>query len=128
MFREPGAGGPNYLRFRLGPSVAIALGARAKAAGEATVVYDLELSVCQERGDAMAPYERLIGDAMAGDPTLFAREDSVEAAWAVVEPILGAATPLSPYDPGTWGPPAADRLIARVGGWRAPVPTLEALR
>ncbi len=128
VFRESDAGGPNYLRFRLGPSVAIALGARAKAAGEAMVGEDLELSVCQQRGDEMTPYERLIGDAMAGDPTLFAREDSVEAAWAVVEPILGAATPLSPYEPGTWGPAAADRLIARVGGWRAPVPTMDALR
>jgi glucose-6-phosphate 1-dehydrogenase len=57
-----------------------------------------------------------------------ARSRSVKAAWAVVEPILGAATPLSPYEPGTWGPPAADRLIARAGGWRAPVPTMDARR
>jgi hypothetical protein len=67
--------------------------------------------------DEMEAYERLLGDAMAGDPTLFARQDSVEAAWSVVEPILDAATPLRDYAPGSWGPPDAARLTEEVGGW-----------
>jgi glucose-6-phosphate 1-dehydrogenase len=67
----------------------------------------------------MPPYERLLGDAMRGDPTLFAREDSVEAAWEVVEPILGDVCPVHPYEPGTWGPSEADQLIAD-GTWHAP--------
>lgn len=65
------------------------------------------------------PYERLLGDAVKGDPTLFAREDGVEAAWRAVEPILGAKTPLFEYDPNTWGPSAADRFIGE-GGWHNP--------
>jgi glucose-6-phosphate 1-dehydrogenase len=68
----------------------------------------------------MDAYERLLGDAMEGDATLFAREDSVEAAWAIVQPILGTATPLQAYEPGTWGPEAASRLTAEVGGWHCP--------
>ena len=68
----------------------------------------------------MAPYERLLGDAMRGDPTLFAREDAVEAAWEVVEPILGDAA-VHEYEPGTWGPAEADALIGD-GDWHAPKP------
>ena len=71
-------------------------------------------------GEEMDAYERLLGDAMAGDPTLFAREDAVEAAWAVVEPILGSATPVYEYDPGSWGPPEAAALTADIGGWHCP--------
>jgi glucose-6-phosphate 1-dehydrogenase len=108
----------NYIRFRLGPEVVIAIGARAKASGEAMVGEDIELSLCHQDPEEMQPYERLIGDAMMGDATLFAREDSVEAAWAIVDPILGVTTPVYPYEPGTWGPIEADRIIARHGGWR----------
>ena len=68
----------------------------------------------------MDAYERLLGDAMDGDATLFAREDAVEAAWAIVEPILGDATPVHEYEPGTWGPAQATRLTADVGGWHCP--------
>jgi glucose-6-phosphate 1-dehydrogenase len=68
----------------------------------------------------MGAYERLLADAMAGDATLFARQDAVEAAWAVVEPILGSATPVYPYEPGSWGPPEAAALIAEIGGWHCP--------
>jgi glucose-6-phosphate 1-dehydrogenase len=68
----------------------------------------------------MTPYERLLGDAIAGDPTLFAREDAVEAAWAIVDPVLDDATPVHPYDAGTWGPADADRLTREVGGWVSP--------
>jgi glucose-6-phosphate 1-dehydrogenase len=68
----------------------------------------------------MEPYERLLGDAMAGDATLFARQDEVEAAWEVVQPILDGATPVHEYDPGTWGPSEADALTREVGGWHVP--------
>jgi glucose-6-phosphate 1-dehydrogenase len=71
-------------------------------------------------GDEMSAYERLLGDAMVGDATLFARQDAVEAAWAVVDPVLGDVTPLTTYEPGTWGPVDADRLTADVGGWAQP--------
>src|SRR5437773_1336131 len=73
-------------------------------------------------GDEMAPYERLLGDALRGDTSLFAREDNVEAAWRVVDPILGAVTPVHEYEPQTWGPAEADRIIAHEGGWRNPTP------
>ena len=73
------------------------------------------------RGDEMDAYERLLGDAMQGDAMLFARQDGVEAAWAVVQPILGNVTPLHEYEPGTWGPAEAETLAAGVGGWHAPV-------
>ena len=65
--------------------------------------------------DEMDAYERLLGDAMEGDPTLFAREDAVEAAWAIVDPVLATPTPVYPYEPGTWGPPEAERLAADRG-------------
>ena len=111
----------NYLRFRLGPGqVAIALGARVKRHGTENVGDEVELFACNTQDDAMEAYERLIGDALKGDPTLFARQDSVEAAWRIVDPILGSNTPLHIYDPGTWGPGEADAMVAAVGGWRDP--------
>ena len=115
----PGKG--NYLRLRLGPQVSIAVGARVKTPGEAMVSEPSELMLVHQRaGDQMGAYERLLGDAIAGDATLFAREDAVEAAWAIVQPILGDVTPVLPYAPGTWGPAEADRLTADVGGWAEP--------
>ena len=81
---------------------------------------EVELISRQYRGDEMMPYERLLGDAIRGDVSLFARYDSVEEAWRVVNPVLGNATPLVQYDPGTWGPPEADRLISDAGGWHNP--------
>ena len=92
----------------------LSLATRAKLPGEAMVGEDVELVACHERADEMAPYERLLRDAMRGDQMLFAREDAVEGAWRVVDPILGAATPLEMYEPGSWGPPDAARLAA---GW-----------
>jgi glucose-6-phosphate 1-dehydrogenase len=118
----PGSGQANYLRFRLGPEVAIALGVRSKVPGEAMVGQEVELLAVQNIADEMDPYERLLGDAMKGDATLFAREDAVEAAWRVVEPILEDATPLYAYQPGTWGPAEAARIISRSGGWHTPMP------
>jgi glucose-6-phosphate 1-dehydrogenase len=112
----------NYLRFRLSPNVTIALGARVKKPGEQMVSDPTELRVVHHpAGDEMDAYERLIGDAMQGDATLFARQDAVEAAWEIVEPILGDATPVHEYQPGTWGPPDAARLTAEVGGWHQPI-------
>jgi glucose-6-phosphate 1-dehydrogenase len=111
----------NHLRFRLSPDVIIAVGARIKKSGEHMVSEPTELKmVHQTDGDEMEAYERLLGDAMAGDATLFSRQDGVEAAWAIVDPILGGATPVHQYEPGTWGPPDAARLTADVGGWHQP--------
>jgi glucose-6-phosphate 1-dehydrogenase len=119
--RRFGPEAPNHLRFRLTPDLEIALGARVKKPGAHLVSEPTELRlVHQPDAGEMEPYERLLGDALAGDATLFARQDSVEAAWEVIDPILGDVTPLHQYEPGSWGPVDAARLIADVGGWRAP--------
>jgi glucose-6-phosphate 1-dehydrogenase len=115
---EPGES--NYVRFRLSPNVVIALGARAKVPGEAMTGEEVELIAHHQTADEMAPYERLLGDAMHGDASLFAREDSVEEAWRVVDPILGNVTPVYPYEPNTWGPDEANALVAGEGGWHNP--------
>lgn len=110
----------NYFRFRLGPNVVIALGTRAKVPGEAMMGEEVELVARHQAGDEMMPYERLLGDAMRGDASLFAREDGVEQAWRVVDSILGNVTPIHAYEPNTWGPPEADTLLAGTGGWHNP--------
>src|SRR5262245_42413440 len=111
----------NYFRFRLGPKISISLGARVKRPGAAMESMPTELlAVEHPGGDEMEAYERLLTDAMKGDATLFVREDAVEAAWLVVEKILGNATPVFPYAPGTWGPKEADRLTASLEGWHDP--------
>ena len=120
VFGQGHATGSNYLRFRLSPEIVIAMGASVKQPGEAMAGEPIELEVMRQEGDGLAPYERLLGDAMAGDATLFARQDEVEAAWEVVEPILGDVTPVNEYEPGTWGPTEADRLIAPSGAWHNP--------
>lgn len=113
----------NYVRFRLGPGqVAIALGANVKAAGTAMSGNQTELHVCKVQGDEMDAYERLIGDAIKGDSTLFARQDSVELAWRIVDSILGMKTPVYLYESDSWGPAEADAMIAGVGGWHTPKP------
>jgi glucose-6-phosphate 1-dehydrogenase len=123
IFAETVSGRSNYVRFRLGPGqVAIAIGARTKKPGTQMVGEEIELYVCNERDDEMNAYERLIGDAMKGDATLFARQDGVEAAWRIVDPILGMKTPVHGYDPSTWGPSDADAMIANAGGWHNPRP------
>jgi glucose-6-phosphate 1-dehydrogenase len=101
---------PNYLRFRISPDVTIALGVRTKEPGEAMRGDEVELIATEHSGDQLDAYARLVSDAMKGDPTLFAREDAIEAQWRLVEPILGNSTPLSEYEPGTWGPKEAERL------------------
>jgi glucose-6-phosphate 1-dehydrogenase len=114
-------GEPNYVRFRLEPEVAIALGVRSKTPGELMTGRRIELlSEHPRSGDEMGAYERLLGDAMKGDPTLFAREDAVEAEWRIVAPVLASTTPPLEYQPGTWGPAEADRLVDGPGGWHEP--------
>ena len=122
VFGEGDGPRANHLRFRLGPQLAIGLGARAKRPGEKMHGEALELMVAQSDADAMQAYDRLIGDALAGDATLFSRQDAVEQAWRIVDPILGDGTPVHEYEPGTWGPAAADALTAETGGWHAPAP------
>jgi len=110
----------NYFRFRLSPNVSIALGGRIKMPGEAMVGEDLELILRPGSADEMVPYERLLGDAIRGDPLLFVREDGVEAAWGVVDPILGNVTPLHEYEANTWGPVETDQLMSDGDRWHNP--------
>jgi len=117
----PAHGRANYLRFRLSPNSAVALAARVKRAGKEFVGDQEELYLVEEQPGEEAPYERLLGDAMAGDGSLFTREDAVEAAWAAVDHVLKTHSRVRPYKSGTWGPREADALIAADGGWHNPV-------
>jgi glucose-6-phosphate 1-dehydrogenase len=123
VFRETDPCRGNYVRFRLAPKVSIEIGAQAKRPGAGMSGQPVELSVVegtrQGFGSRLGAYERLLGDAMMGDATLFARQDVVEAAWAIVDPVLGQTAPLFEYQCGGWGPPEADRLVADIGGWTA---------
>jgi len=112
----------NYVRFRLSPDSAIALAARVKVAGKEFVGEQRELYLFEERAGEEAPYERLLGDAMAGDGALFTREDAVEAAWAVVDPVLKTHSRVRPYKRGSWGPKEADVIVNSGGGWHNPRP------
>jgi glucose-6-phosphate 1-dehydrogenase len=121
LFDEPLPARANYLRFRLGPDrVSIAIGARIKTPGEAMAGQEIELYACNSHADEMTPYERLLGDAMRGDPTLFARQDSVEVAWDIVDRLLASGPQAEPYPAGSWGPASADRMVERYGGWYDP--------
>ncbi len=111
----------NYFRFRLSPEVSLSLGARVKLPGEAMVGERTELIAHHHPGDEMSPYERLLGDGMRGDPTLFAAYESIEAAWRVVDPVLDMKTKPAAYDGGSWGPADSDALIAPDGKWHNPV-------
>ncbi len=112
----------NHFRFRLSPDVLIELGIRVKIPGEIGVGEDVALTLVQNEGDAMSPYERLLGDAIVGNPALFALETSVEEQWRIVEPVLAGAGPLYFYERNTWGPVEADRIIAGGGFWYNPGP------
>jgi len=121
VFGELVASHTNYYRFRVTPDFAISLGARIKAPGEMMIGKEVELIAHEAAAGEMLPYERLLGDAMAGDAALFNREDAVEAAWRVVDPILGNAIPVHEYEPGTWGPAEAEAIAEDIGGWYNPV-------
>jgi glucose-6-phosphate 1-dehydrogenase len=112
----------NYLRFRISPNSAVALAARVKRAGKEFTGDQHELYLLEEQTGAESPYERLLEDAMAGDGALFTREDAVEAAWAVVDPVLSSHHKAHLYQPGSWGPKEADALIAADSSWLNPVP------
>jgi glucose-6-phosphate 1-dehydrogenase len=116
----PTIGRANYLRFRLSPSAAVALAARVKLAGKEFIGEQRELYLSEERPGEELPYERLLGDAMIGDGALFTREDAVEAAWAVVDPVLKKHHRVRPYRRGSWGPKEADAIIASDGCWHNP--------
>ncbi len=111
---------PNYVRFRLGPDVAIALGVRSKKPGEAMVGQETELLATRGQSENRDAYERLLGDAMIGDATLFAREDAVEEQWRIVDPISSTDTPLFEYESGSWGPEQARRLLLNGNVWHDP--------
>jgi glucose-6-phosphate 1-dehydrogenase len=112
---------PNYLRFRVTPNLAIAIGALVKKTGDEMTGDQVELLASEQSDPSeMSAYEELLDDAMHGDPTRFAREDYVEEAWRIVQPVLDNATPIHPYEPGTWGPPEAEALTSSHGGWRDP--------
>ena len=118
----PATGRANYLRFRLSPSAAIAIAARVKLAGKEFVGDQRELYLLEETPAEESPYERLLGDAMNGDGALFTREDAVEAAWAVVDPVLKTHRRVRPYRRGSWGPKEADAIMASGGSWHNPRP------
>ena len=120
LFDSTGGRSPQRDRFRLSPDVSISLTARIKVPGEAMIGEDVRLVEHRHPGDEMEPYERLLGDAMRGDRTLFGSEADVEAAWRVVDPILNDDEPPYEYDRGSWGPAEAERIAAHIGGWIEP--------
>jgi glucose-6-phosphate 1-dehydrogenase len=115
---------PNYFRFRLNPDITIALGTTVMGPDDDKPGRPQELVACRDpNADEKGAYERLLGEAMEGDRTLFARQDYVEEAWRIVDPILKAPTPLFEYDEHTWGPAEAAAVVHEVGGWHDPKPT-----
>jgi len=114
----------NHFRFRISPDVVIALGIMVLSPGKEGAALPTEM-VASHHAEAseMDAYERVLGDAIAGDTTLFAREDYVEEAWRIVDPVLRSNTPVYEYEPGTWGPADAGQSIVPAGGWHVPVLT-----
>ena len=113
---------PNYCRFRISPDVTIAIGANVVAPETDTESQTAEMVGTRlPQAGEMDAYERVLGDAMHGDATLFAREDYVEEAWRIVDPVLKAETPVYEYEPGTWGPKEVDSRISPPGGWQNPM-------
>ncbi|HEX3231630.1 MAG TPA: hypothetical protein VHQ95_21810, partial [Pyrinomonadaceae bacterium] len=111
----------NYFRFRVSPNVTAAFGLTVMDQQEKMIGEQTELLASHYPGaEEMDAYERVLGDAMMGDATLFAREDYVEEAWRIVDPVLKAGTPCCEYDPGSWGPSEVDQRVAPPGGWENP--------
>jgi glucose-6-phosphate 1-dehydrogenase len=123
LFADSAEGHANYVRFHLSPCSSIALAARVKRAGKDFVGEQRELLLAEEERVEETPYQRLLSDAMSGAGALFTREDAVEAAWAVVDPVLEDHQAAHPYQAGSWGPQEGDALIAADGGWHNPEPT-----
>jgi glucose-6-phosphate 1-dehydrogenase len=112
---------PDEFILRIDPSPGADLVVQAKQPGaDSTRTVDLSLIFSEELGDAPQPYERLLGDALQGNPGLFTREDGVEETWRIVQPLLDAPPPVQPYAPGSWGPAGADKLLAGYPRWRHP--------
>jgi glucose-6-phosphate 1-dehydrogenase len=111
----------NYVRIRVNPEEVIAIGVRDKKPGPAFEGKDVELTVTENPAEDLEPYERLLSSAMEGDRSLFARQDTVEAAWKIVDPVLGNAVPVEEYEPGTWGPASARKLLPDGDAWHDPV-------
>ncbi len=109
-----------HVRLRLSPDVVVAMGVRVKQPGERMVGEDVEMTLTEQAGSAIPPYQRLLGDALRGIGELFGRQDIVDAQWRVVEPILDDPPPCEEYLPGSWGPAAADALSGADGPWRNP--------
>jgi glucose-6-phosphate 1-dehydrogenase len=122
IFDEIGLAESNYFRFRLSPEVVISAGARVKRLGEEMVGEPVELVARHALTGEQSPYERLLRDAIRGDASLFTRDDGVEAAWRIVDPVLRTSTPVEPYEPGSWGPAAASAIITSGEGWHDPKP------
>ena len=129
-FRKPptvireSARSQNHLRFRISPEMTIAVGTIVMAPGEVMKGETVEMVASRHpRPDEMEAYERVLGDAMAGDATLFAREDYVEEAWRIVDPALKASTPIYEYEKGAWGPSEVDQRVSPAGGWHNPTAT-----
>jgi glucose-6-phosphate 1-dehydrogenase len=115
---------PNYFRLRISPEITQAFGMNVIAPGEDKVSRPAEMIASrQPRAEEMDAYERVLGDAMAGDATLFAREDYVEEAWRIVDPVLKASTPVYEYEPNTWGPSEVDDKVSLTEGWQNPIVT-----
>jgi glucose-6-phosphate 1-dehydrogenase len=115
---------PNYIRFRISPDIAIAFGTNVMSPGDDMESEFAEIVAGRHPGaDERDAYERVLGDAMAGDATLFAREDSVEEAWRIVDPVLKNPPRLGEYEPNSWGPSEGDQRVSPIGGWQNPVVT-----
>jgi glucose-6-phosphate 1-dehydrogenase len=120
----------NHLRFRISPEMTIAIGTTVMAQGKELTGQAVEMIASRlPCPDEMEAYERVLGDAMAGDATLFARQDYVEEAWRIVDPVLKTDTPVYPYEKGTWGPGEIEQEVLPSGGWHSPtVPDREDFR
>jgi glucose-6-phosphate 1-dehydrogenase len=125
-FGEVVSAASGHMRFRIQPNVTVAFGARVKTPGDRMVGEDVELILTRQPGADRPPYQRLLGDAINGNSELFTREDIVDAEWRIVDGVLGDATALHSYAPGTWGPKEAQQLIGSDGPWLNPAPTGDA--
>ena len=114
---DPADGRANYLRFRLSPNSSVAIAARVKRLGEEFAGEQKELSLLEARHGEEPAYARLLRDAMAGKGALFIRREAVEAAWAVVDPVLNQLPPVHSYERGSWGPVEANALLTRFSSW-----------